>query len=195
MKIALFLGSFDPFHKGHLECINKALNDYKMDKVIIVPAMQNPWKKEKVLDFIKRVYIIQRYFPEEWVVKNYGFYSWRKDPFPIEVSEIEKELIPPYYSYATLHALKNKYCNDEIFILCGEDTIEDIPNWMNGEQIIQDYDFLVIDRPKNSISSSSIKQMLRTRNKMDAYYYDEKLAEYVSPNVIDLLKKYYGKSN
>lgn len=191
MKIALYLGSFNPFHNGHLEVIKTALNDFKMDKVIIVPTMQNPWKKEKVLDFIKRVYIIQRYFPEEWVVKNYGFYSWREDPFPIEVSEIEKELIPPYYSYATLHALKNKYCNDEIFVLVGSDTIKDIPNWMNGEAIIQDYNFLIVDRPRNSVSSSYIREMLRTRNKMDAYYSDEKLARYVSPNVINLLKKYY----
>ena len=193
MKIALFLGSFDPFHKGHLECINKALNDYKMDKVIIVPAMQNPWKGRELIDFNKRCYIIYKSLFGIKGKEN-GLYIFGM-PDNIELSTIEAKLIPPYYSYATLHALKNKYCNDEIFILCGEDAIEDIPNWMNGEQIVQDYDFLVIDRPKNSISSSSIKEILRTRNKMDAYYYDEKLAEYVSPNVIDLLKRYYGKSN
>ena len=45
----------------------------------------------------------------------------------IELSIIETKLIPPYYSYSTLHALKNKYCNDEIFILCGKDTINNIP--------------------------------------------------------------------
>ena len=192
MKIALYLGSFNPFHNGHLEVVKTALIDFKMDKVIIVPTMQNPWKEEKVLDFIKRVYIIQSYFPEEWIVENYGFYEWRKDPFPIEVSEIEKELIPPYYSYATLHALKNKYCNDEIFVLVGSDTMKDIPNWMNGEAIIQDYDFLIVDRPASSISSSYIREMIRTRHKMDAYYSDEKLARYVHPNVISLIKKYYG---
>ena len=63
---------------------------------------------------------------------------------------------------------------------------------MNGKAIIQDYNFLVVDRPRNSISSTAIRQMLETRNKMDAYYSDEKLARYVSPNVIELLKKYYG---
>ena len=191
MKIALYLGSFNPFHNGHLSVVDTAFNDFKMDKIVIVPTMQNPWKEEKVLDFSKRVYIIQSYFPEEWIVKNYGFYAWREDPSPIEVSEIEKELIPPYYSYATLHALKNKYCNDKVFVLCGEDTMKDIPNWMHGGKIIEDYDFLIVDRPRNSISSSSIREILRTRNKMDAYYSDEKLARYVSPNVINLLKKYY----
>ena len=185
MKIALYLGSFNPFHNGHLEVIKTALNDFKMDKVIIVPTMQNPWKKEKVLDIDKRLDII------EYSIMENMYYEYWIEPYKVEFSTIEKELIPPYYSYATLHALKNKYCNDEVFVLCGEDTIKDIPNWMHGGKIIEDYDFLIVDRPRNSISSSSIREMLRTRNKMDAYYSDEKLTRYVSPNVINLLKKYY----
>ena len=181
MKIALYLGSFNPFHNGHLECVRTALKDFKMDKVIIVPTMQNPWKKEKVLDINKRRDIIVRTL----------LYNHFKHEGPIHINLIEKELIPPYYSYATLHALKNKYCNDEIFVLCGEDTMKDIPNWMHGGKIIEDYDFLIVDRPRNSISSSYIREMLRTRNKMDAYYSDEKLARYVSPNIVSLLKEYY----
>ena len=163
MKIALYLGSFNPFHNGHLEVIKTALNDFKMDKVVIVPTIQNPWKKEKVLDIDKRAEIIDSsifYLSNDvhyddmydWldvVFKQYCTSNWSKY---ISIDLIEKELIPPYYSYATLHALKNKYCNDEIFVLCGEDTIKDIPNWMNGEAIIQDYNFLVVDRPANSIS-------------------------------------------
>jgi nicotinate (nicotinamide) nucleotide adenylyltransferase len=190
MKIALYLGSFNPFHNGHLECIKKALNDFKMDKVVIVPTMQNPWKEEKVLDIDIRKFIIY------WSIKfNEDFdivIDWQTGIPSIYIDLIEKELIPPYYSYATLHALKNKYYNDEIFILCGEDTIKDIPNWMNGEAIIKDYNFLIVDRPKNSISSSSIREMLRAMNKMDAYYSDEKLSRYVPLSVIALLKKYYA---
>lgn len=189
MKIALYLGSFNPFHNGHLECIKTALNDFKMDKVTIVPTMRNPWKEEKVLDIDKRIEIIKNSLLRtdklgDLVLRTYI-------PKEFVISAIEKELIPPYYSYATLHALKNKYCNDEVFVLVGSDTIKDIPNWMHGGKIIEDYDFLIVDRPRNSISSSSIREMLRTRNKMDAYYSDEKLAKYVSPNVINLLKKYY----
>ena len=191
MKIALYLGSFNPFHNGHLEVVKAALNDFKMNGVIIVPTMQNPWKKEKVLDIDKRIEIIKKSLliskKDISIPGLYQFYY----PKGIGISSIEKELIPPYYSYATLHALKNKYCNDEVFVLAGSDTMKDIPNWMHGGKIIEDYDFLIVDRPRNSISSSSIREMLRTRNKMDAYYSDEKLARYVSPNVIDLLKKYY----
>lgn len=187
MKIALYLGSFNPFHNGHLEVVKTALNDFKMDKVVIVPTMQNPWKEEKVLDIDKRFDIIANSIFIKPIIKSLKLFSNKR----LFIDLIEKELIPPYYSYATLHALKNKYYNDEIFVLCGEDTIKDIPDWMNGEQIIQDYDFLIVDRPKDSISSSSIREMLRTGNKMDSYYSDEKLARYVNPNVIELLRKYY----
>jgi nicotinate-nucleotide adenylyltransferase len=152
-----------------------------MDKVIIVPTMQNPWKEEKVLDINKRVDIIWEYM-EELPIDLYG---------RVYRDLIETKLIPPYYSYATLHALKTKYCNDEIFVLVGSDTMKDIPNWMHGGKIIEDYDFLVVDRPANAISSTQIREILRTRNKMDAYYSDEKLANYVSSNVINLLKQYY----
>ena len=206
MKIALYLGSFNPFHNGHLEVVKTALNDFKMDKVIIVPTMQNPWKEEKVLDIDKRIEITNISVNSSDIVIGYyidGYYEkydhgkWIEEEVPIFLDErtyidsIEKKLIPPYYSYATLHALKNKYCNDEVFVLVGSDTMKDIPNWMHGGKIIEDYDFLIVDRPRNSISSSYIREMLRTRNKMDAYYSDEKLARYVSPNVINLLKEYY----
>ena len=190
MKIALYLGSFNPFHNGHLEVVKTALNDFKMDKVIIVPTMQNPWKKEKALDFEKRRDIIARSIIS--LTSNNKYWCWKYPINKIYIDDIEKSLISPYYSYATLHALKNKYCNDQVFVLCGEDTIKDIPDWMNGGEIIKDYDFLIVDRPRNSISSSYIREMLRTRNKMDAYYSDEKLGRYVCSNVIELLKKYYG---
>ena len=194
MKIALYLGSFNPFHNGHLECIESALNDFKMDKVVIVPTMQNPRQEVKVLDIDESINIIYEYLNPWYQIRGIIPYEYA---FEGDINKrciidlIEKELIPPYYSYATLHALKNKYCNDEVFVLVGSDTIKDIPNLMNGEAIIQDYDFLIVNRPRNSISSNSIREMLRTRNKMDAYYSDEKLAIYISPNVINLLKKYY----
>ena len=189
MKIALYLGSFNPFHNGHLFVIKTALNDFKMDKVIIVPTMQNPWKKEKVLDIDKRSIIIINSLIRR---KSIAFvpYTFEKDfeiyPYII-ISNIEKELISPYYSYATLHALKNKYCNDKIFVLCGEDTIKDIPNWMNGESIIKDYDFLIVDRPKDSISSSEIRNIVKNHTENA----DELLRECINENVINLIKEYY----
>ena len=180
MKVALYLGSFNPFHDGHLNVVKTALNDFKMDKVIIVPSMQNPWKKEKVLDFEKRRDIIARSIIS---LKSNNKYRYWKHPInKIYIDDIEKSLISPYYSYATLHALKNKYCNDEIYILCGEDTMEKIPDWMHGGKIIEDYDFLVVERPENSVSSTEIRNKVKNKESIEGL---------VSNNVINLIKKYY----
>jgi nicotinate-nucleotide adenylyltransferase len=182
MKIALYLGSFNPFHNGHLEVVKTALYDFKMNGVIIIPTMQNPWKKEKVLNIDKRIEIIKKSLliskKDISIPGLYQFYY----PKGIRISSIEKELIPPYYSYATLHALKNKYCNDEVFVLCGEDTIKDIPDWMNGGAIIQDYNFLICDRSSDSISSTEIRNKIKKK---------EDISKYVNVNVIDLIEKYY----
>ena len=178
MKIALYLGSFNPFHNGHLKAIQQALSDFKMDKVVIVPTMQNLLKKENLIEFNKRCYIIYRSLfgikDTDREIYTFGVLNG------IELSIIETKLIPPYYSYSTLHALKNKYCNDEIFILCGKDTINDIPNWMNGEQIIQDYDFLICDRTKES--STEVRN--RVKN-------NENISDLVNPCVVDIIKIYY----
>ena len=197
MKIALYLGSFNPFHSGHLEVVTKYLNlenGFYVDKVVIVPTMQNPWKKDKVLDIDKRIEIIYETVKDmketgipklngEIIPNTFLYYypNYRCIQY-IEISDIEKELIPPYYSYATLHALKNKYCNDEVFVLVGSDTMEDIPNWMNGEAIIQDYDFLIVDRFSWDISSSQIREYVKL---------NKDISNFVSPNVINLIKEYY----
>lgn len=193
MKIALYLGSFNPFHNGHLEVVKSALNDFKIDKVVIVPTVQNPWKEEWCLYIDDRAFIIDNAlfysFPDihyddmyDWtenVYKQYCINQWSKY---ISIDLIEEKLTYPYYSYATLHALKNKYPNDEIFVLCGEDTIKDIPNWMHGEQIIKDYDFLICDRPENSISSTEIRN--RVKN-------GEDISGLVNENIINLIKEFY----
>ena len=67
-----------------------------------------------------------------------------------------------------------------ILKLVDRNTIKDIPNWMNGEQIIQDYNFLVVDKP--SISSTEI--IKRVKNK-------ENISDLVNINVINLIEKYY----
>ena len=183
MKIALYLGYFNPFHNGHLEVIKTAIKDFKMDEVVIVPTMQNPCKEEKVLDIDLRRKIIWNSIRGEKLNSRFNFpYGLGDLSLIVPVDLIEKELIPPYYSYATLHALKVKYCNDEIYVLVGSDTMEDIPNWMHGGQIIQDYDFLIVDRSEEHPSSTKIRELVRK---------GEDISQYVNENVINLIKNYY----
>lgn len=167
MKVAFYLGSFNPPHYGHLTVINDALQQFNMDKIVVVPAMHNPTKKVKPAPFDVRCSWMER------VCSKFCGY--------VEVDRIEESLIPPYYSYATLHALKNKYCNDEVFLLIGEDLVNEINDWMNGGQIIKDWNILVVDRPNGALSSSLYRKcpilfnMFIPKDIVDEvyYYYNE----------------------
>lgn len=140
MKVAFYLGSFNPPHYGHLAVINDGLQQFGMDKVVVVPAMHNPTKKDKPAPFDIRCSWMER------ICSKFNGY--------VEVDNIEALMIPPYYSYATLHALRTKYCNDDTYLLVGEDIAKEINDWMNGGQIIKDWDILVVDRPQGDLSSS-----------------------------------------
>ena len=44
MNIALYGGSFDPPHLGHVHVVHAALKTLDIDKIIVVPAFVNPFK-------------------------------------------------------------------------------------------------------------------------------------------------------
>ena len=58
-KRAIFLGSFNPPHKGHYEVIRSVINSglkekLEIDKIHIIPCWQNPNKKKFTTTFIQR---------------------------------------------------------------------------------------------------------------------------------------------
>lgn len=127
MKIALYLKS--EITEEDIEIIKTALNNFKIDKIVVVPSMK---KCSSEADFSHLVYQI--------------FFKLRENDLVVntKISTIESKLIPPYHKYATLHALKNNYCTDKIFILCTEKKIKEISDWTNGEMILKEFEFLIV---------------------------------------------------
>jgi nicotinate-nucleotide adenylyltransferase len=117
-KIGFLMGSFDPIHIGHINMVRVALNSGLLDKVILVPSGHNPWKKEDPAPFDLRVQMI------EASIKEFGD--------KCEVSPIEGTFEPPFYSNKPLNHFKEKYSGNELFILCGTDTVNRIPRWRNA---------------------------------------------------------------
>jgi nicotinate-nucleotide adenylyltransferase len=117
MKIGLFLGSFNPITVGHIAIASCVLNSETCDKVLFVVAKHNPWKKEEPASFDIRCKMI------ETSIKPFGN--------KCEVCRFEEEFEAPVFSYIPITKAIETYKDDEIFIICGTDTIQRIPLWKN----------------------------------------------------------------
>lgn len=133
MKIALFFGSFNPIHIGHLAIANYIVEFSEVEKLWFVLSPQNPLKKKSTLlpDY-DRLEILHR-----------GI-----DDYPnFQVSTIEFNLPKPSYTIDTLAYLKEKYPKNEFYLVMGADNLATINKWKNFELILSDYKLIVYPRP------------------------------------------------
>ena len=129
MKIGLFLGSFDPIHVSHISVITQLLNDNVVDNILIVPVTQNPFKVAQSAPFDIRCHMIQ----VEIDKLNAVFHD------KIAIHRGEEEIESPNYSYKILTKIREERPNDELFIICGTDVIEQIDKWRNFKSDILPY--------------------------------------------------------
>jgi nicotinate-nucleotide adenylyltransferase len=132
MRIALYFGSFNPIHIGHLIIANFVVENEKVDELWFVVSPQNPFKNEQqLLNANHRLHLVQLAIENETKLK---------------ASNIEFSLPKPSYTVDTLIYLKEKYPNHEFVILMGSDGYQNIKNWKNADYILNNYNILVYDR-------------------------------------------------
>jgi nicotinate-nucleotide adenylyltransferase len=107
MKIAIYGGSFNPIHRGHIKVAKTAINDLKLNKLYFVPAYKNPFKhKKKYVDSHHRVNMVN-------LVKE--------NKMEVSLFEINKKGFS--YTIETIKYFKNKYPNDKLYLIIGSDNI------------------------------------------------------------------------
>lgn len=163
--VGLLLGSFDPPHIGHIDAALQAFNF--VDEVWFVPAWQNPWK-EKSSDYWDRYLMINT------LVKNYNL----DDSYRFSVRSTEYT-IKPKYTYELIEYLVKQYSNTQFFIIGGQDIIQDIKNWENGDYILEKCKMLPVDRTRIKISSSDIRDLIKNHTNP---------VPYITPAVLELIK-------
>jgi nicotinate-nucleotide adenylyltransferase len=193
MKIALYSGSFNPIHNGHLAVAEAAL-DEGYDEVWLVISPQNPHKKEEELwPFEERMKMV-----ELAVVNRPG----------IKVSDCENRLPRPSYTIKTLEYLKETYPQHQFRLLIGGDNLQKFQSWKDYARIIDSFGLIVyprsfssvnpfenhanVDRlkaPLLEISSSEIREKLSTNQSIHGLV-PAKVEEYLIQN----LNKYRSES-
>jgi len=139
MKIALFGGTFDPVHLGHLAVARAAAEKFGLGRVYFVPADIPPHKqKRRLTDFQHRFAMLAL--------------ATADDPRFI-VSLLDAHTGRPNYSIDTVQRLKNSLKkSDKLYFLIGIDAFKDIATWRQPEELLAEVEFIVVSRPGYSLA-------------------------------------------
>lgn len=167
-RTALFFGSFNPIHVGHLIIANTMLQQEGVDELWFVVSPQNPLKERAaLLADHHRMQMVRRAI---------------EDNYKMQACDIEMHLPLPSYTAVTLAALGEKYPEREFCLVMGSDNLATFERWRNYEYILEHYRLLVyprpgtqrcklathphvtmVDVPMMDISSSYIRQQIAAR--------------------------------
>jgi len=138
MKIALYGGTFDPIHHGHLILAREALEQLGLDRVVFVPAARSPFKPgiESTAAEVRLEMVRAAIEGEE--------------AFSIDESEIARG--GTSYTIDTVFAAKERWPGAELWWLIGEDHVGELPKWHRAEELREMVHFAVFARGGTDVS-------------------------------------------
>jgi len=146
-KIGVLGGSFDPAHKGHLAISKKAVQTYKLKKIIWAITLKNPLKKKNNTSISKRIQTCKK------IIKLNNF---------IKIKFYEN-IIKSNKTIDLINYLK-KTTKSEIYFLMGADNLINFHKWHKWKTISKKCKIIVFDRhgyKKKSLNSVSYKRLNR----------------------------------
>lgn len=130
MKIAIYGGSFDYFHKGHFEIIKRLSKDY--DIVLVIPTTIRYYKKNtQMFSFNERF---------ETVVEK-----TKKLP-NVKVLDIERNVDSDWRFINSLLKIKEIYGDNDYYVAMGSDSFQNFESWCSYETILNEVKNLVVFR-------------------------------------------------
>lgn len=124
MNRAIFGGSFDPVHKGHVNLVQQIYDKTELDEIIIMPTAISPFKQNmerKPASASDRLEMCRLAFA---------------DMSFVTVSDYEISLSEVSYTVNTIRHFHNLYPNDNLFFIMGSDMLLSFEKWRNFEEIL-----------------------------------------------------------
>jgi nicotinate-nucleotide adenylyltransferase len=137
MRVALFGGSFDPPHRGHLAIATAAADAFALDRVLFAPAGRQPLKRNgHAASYDQRLEMCALACADA-------------DPIRFTISALDAPLADgsPNYTVRTLELLADEYPAAQRFNLVGADTFQHLGQWREPHRLIQLAEWIVVSRP------------------------------------------------
>ncbi|MGN0637563.1 MAG: nicotinate (nicotinamide) nucleotide adenylyltransferase [Huintestinicola sp.] len=152
MITALFGGSFDPVHLGHVNAVKSLLeSSLAPDRVIIMPAFVNPFKAgldhENRADCEDRLEMCRLAF----------------EKLPLcEISDYEIKKGTLSYTADTLEHMRALYPEDKLILTVGSDSLATLPRWNRFPDIIRLAQIAAVSRsPEESLKIEGYAEAVR----------------------------------
>jgi nicotinate-nucleotide adenylyltransferase len=137
--IALFGGSFDPVHLGHLLVAQAAREELGLDRLFFIPAAQSPFKPErKPSPANERLRLLRLALAGK---------AW------CEIDDQELRRGGTSYTIDTLENYAKAFVDARRFYLIGADHIGQLPKWRASENLAALAEFVAIPRPGQAAQS------------------------------------------
>lgn len=137
-KIAMFGGSFNPPHIGHLQLAQAFVEELMLDTLLLVPVFSPPHKAADAMASPKHrlnmCKLLEKYNPK------------------IQVSNIEINRGGSSYTVDTLKALKKIYPDSVLHLIIGADMYMSLQSWYQPEQICSLAKVCTISRNSDDIA-------------------------------------------
>jgi len=150
MRIAVYSGSFDPLHIGHLAIMEYLTRKEDFDWVYLVVTPQNPLK-----DAGKARTGVRRFRAARRAVR-------RHKGLRVKVDRIELRMPPPHYTIRTLDALREREPDNQFVLVIGADNLERMRKWKAYSRILGEFGVLVY--PREGIDSAALAASLMEEN-------------------------------
>lgn len=169
-RVGLFGGSFNPIHSGHLGIALRALADWRLDRLYLVPAHVSPFKTDAPPDRVAA-----------------GFTDAERRQMVEAVCAADPRLVPwtieldrggVSYAIDTVRAARARHPGAEIFFVVGEDSVAGLPRWRDWTTLRTLCRF--VSYPRTRESSTEIRRRLAA---------GESVADLVPPAVAALIAR------
>ncbi|MCA1577242.1 MAG: nicotinate-nucleotide adenylyltransferase [Acidobacteria bacterium] len=138
-RIALYGGTFDPVHLGHVEVARKVLELFEIEKVVFIPAQIAPHKLGR---------------PVTEPIHRYAMLALATQGDPrLVISTFELDAPDRRYTVDTVAEFQRRLGDDtELFFIMGADSWSEITTWRDWERLLKMTNHIVVTRPGYEVS-------------------------------------------
>jgi len=143
MRIAIYSGSFDPVHKGHISLARNIVDTCAdVDRVWLLITPHNPLKDSAASASTAMRLTMARIATA---------------PYPeLEASAFEESLPEPHFTFLTLRALRHEFPQHSFSLIIGSDNWLIFHRWKNREEILARHHIYIYPRPGYPVDPATL---------------------------------------